>query len=112
MRSGEGWGFLKRKRWAFWCELAVVVSWAAMATLEPLITATPPPALKCLGMAAAPLLSAWFLRGSVVFDTEYSEAIAATRRIWFWPRIRAKIMLLAIVFFVVVTILIGVSRRQ
>ncbi len=114
-----GWGFLKRKRWAFRCELAVVVSWAMMAALEPLLTSTPSrPALRFLGQAAAhlalaaPLLSAWYLRGSVVFGAEYSEAIAATRRIWIWPRIRAGIILPAIAFFVVAIVLIRLSQRK
>ena len=113
-----GWGFHRRKRWAFWCELTVAVLWAMMAALEPLIRSTPPPALEFLGVTAAhlmlsaPMLSAWYLRGSVVFDAEYSEAIAATRRVWFWPRIPGRIILLAIVFFVIALVLIGFSQHR
>ena len=108
-----GWGFLRRKRWAIWCELTVAVSWIVMVALDPLISSTPSPAVDYLGltaahlMLAAPMLSAWYLRGSVVFDAEYSAAIAATRGLWFWPKIPGKIILLAIIFFVVALVLIG-----
>ena len=114
---GAAWGFQSRKRWAIWCELTVAVSWALMVALDPLISSTPSPAVAFIGliaahlMLAAPMLSAWYLRGSVVFDADYSAAVAATR-VWFWPKIPGKIILLAIVYFVVALVLFGFSQRQ
>ncbi len=115
---GAAWGFLGRKRWASWCELTLALLWVLMVALEPLIRSVPRPAQEFLGltaahlMLAAPMLSAWNLRGSVVFDADYSAAIAATRGLWFWPKIPGKIILLAIVFFVVALVLIGVSQHR
>ncbi len=115
---GAAWGFLRRKRWAVWCELTLAMLWVLMVGLEPLIKSDPRPALEFLCliaghlMLAAPMLSAWHLRGSVVFDAEYSAAIAATRGLWFWPKIPGKIILLAFVFFVVALVLFGFSQHR
>ncbi len=117
---GATFGFLWRKRSALWCELTLALSWAMMVALDPLIGG-PRSALDFVGFTAAhltlaaPMLSAWYLRNSVVFDARYSEAIATTRRIWVWPRIPAKVILIvfvfAFVFFVVVVITVALSPR-
>jgi hypothetical protein len=113
---GATFGFLWRKRSALWCELTLALSWATMVALDPLIGG-PRSALDFVGFTAAhltlaaPMLSAWYLRKSVVFDARYSDAIAATRRIWFWPRIPAKVILIAFLFFIVIVIAIALSPR-
>jgi hypothetical protein len=115
---GAACGFLRRKRWALSCELAFAACWFGLWAIEPLIKSDPRPALEFIGltaghlMLAAPMLSAWYLRRSPVFGAEYSDSITATRQIWFWPRIPAKIVLAAIVFFVVALVLVGLSQRQ
>ena len=113
---GAALGFLWRKRWALWCELTLALSWGMMLALDPLFS-TPHDrhAMDFVAsttahlMLAAPMLSAWSLRSSVVFDARYCEAIAATRRIWFWPRLPAKVILIAFLFFIVVVIAIALS---
>jgi hypothetical protein len=115
---GAAWGFLRRKRWALRWELALAALWCALFALEPLIRSRPRPLLELLGLAAgnlmlaAPMLSAWYLRRSVVFDAEYSNAIAETRHIWFWPKVSAKLVLVTFVLFGVACVLIGVSQHH
>jgi hypothetical protein len=115
---GAAYGFLRRKRWALRWELVFAALWFALWHLEPLFRSRPRPLLEFLGLAAgnlmlaAPMLEVWFLRRSVVFDAEYSNAIAETRHIWFWPRVSAKVVLVAFVLFVVACVLIGMSQRH
>ena len=115
---GAAYGFLRRKRRAIRWELALAALWFALWAIEPLFRSRPRPAEEFLGLAAAnlmlaaPMLGVWSLRGSVVFDAVYSNAIAETRHIWFWPRVPAKVVLVAFVLFVTALVLIGLSQSQ
>ncbi len=114
---GAAWGFIWRRRWALWFELAFVACWLAMWALEPLIRSSPRPALELVGLTianialAGPALSAWKLQHSVVFNPEYSEAIAATRQIRVMPKFSLKITLIAIALLVVGGVLAAISAR-
>ena len=115
---GATLGFLWRKRWALWCELTLALSWGMMVALDPLFSTNRHrhamdffASTSAHLMLAAPMLSAWSLRGSVVFNAKYGDAIAATRRIWFWPRIPIKVILIAFLFFIVVVIAIALSPQ-
>jgi hypothetical protein len=115
---GAAWGFLGRARWARWFELALAACWFLMWALEPVVRSNHPrPGLELLALAlanlalAAPTLTAWHLRGSAVFDRQYSDAIAATRHIRVWPKLPLKLALIALALFVVAYVLIARFSR-
>jgi hypothetical protein len=115
---GAALGFLRRKRWALRFELALAVWWFLMWTTEPIVRRNNPrPALEFIGLAfahltlAAPMLTAWRLRGSIVWEPECSDAIAATTDIWVWPKIPLMPTLIAVAFFVAAMLFIGLSAR-
>jgi biotin transporter BioY len=115
---GATWGFLRRKRSALGYELALAVCWFLFVAIDPFTLSTPRPALAYLGliaahlMLAAPMLSVWSLQRSVLFDAEYSEVIAETRHLWFWPKVSLKVILVSFAFFVVACVLIGLSQGR
>jgi hypothetical protein len=110
-------GFFRRRRWALWFELTFVACWFMMQALEPLIRSAPRPALEFIGLMAAnialaaPMLSAWKLRGSGVFDPQYSDAILATPHIRIRPKLSLRLTLTMIVLFLVGAVLVILSQR-
>ena len=111
-------GFLRRKIWGLWIELALAAFWFSSFALEPLIRSASRQRLELLGLAlanlalAAPILSAWNLRRSPVFSSEYSDAIAATRQIRVRPKLPLKLMLAALALFVAGGVLVIVSASS
>jgi hypothetical protein len=115
---GAALGFVRRKRWALPLELAVFVCWFLMFALEPIVRLNNPrPMLANLGLGlanlalAAPMFTAWRLRGSVVFKPEYADAIAATRHIGVWPKIPRMVVLSAIALLLVGGVLVALTLR-
>ncbi len=115
---GAACGFLARKRWALWFELALGVFWFCMQAIEPLIRTTQRPAPEFIGLAlanlalAAPMLTAWHLRRSFVFDVKYSDVIAATRDVSVWPKVPLKLVLAAVTLFLAGGVLVVLSSRR
>ena len=115
---GAAFGFVRRTRWALPLELAVFVCWFLMFALEPIVRLNNPrPVLQTIGLGlanlalVAPMLTAWRLRGSIVFRPEYSDAIAATPHIRVWPKIPLKLALSAVALFLVGSVLIVIAQQ-
>jgi hypothetical protein len=115
---GAAWGFFTRKRWALWFEQALAACWGSFWALQPLVATELIPALELIGTTALfvalalPMLNAWDLRSSAVFDREYSDAIAATRHIGVLPKLSLDLTLIAIVLLVVGIVLMVLSSRR
>ncbi len=111
-------GFLTRKRWALGFELAFAACWFCVLGIEPLIRTTQRPALEFIGLAlanlalAAPMMSAWHLRRSFVFDIKYADVIAATRHAAVWPKLSLRLVLIAVALCVTGGVLVVLASRR
>ncbi len=111
-------GFFRRKRWALRFEFALAACWGSYWALQPMVTTTTPPLLVFIGVGAIylaislPMLKIFDLWESVIFDPEYSDAIAATRRITILPKLPLGLTLIALALFVSGNTLLVVSVLQ
>lgn len=107
------YGFLKRKRWALRLEFLVVLCFLLVWAIEPLIRVKPYSILEFLAhtvfllLIASPMLNVPELRGSVVFDPEYTHTVEMTSYIRVGPDLSLDLKLIAIAVFVVFAILLG-----
>ena len=112
---GAAWGFFRRKRWALRFELALLACWFVLWAIEPLTRTSLGRGLQFIALTAihlalaAPMLDAWRVRRSVVFEPEYAEAIAATRHLRVWPRLSLRATLITVALFVLATVLVGLA---
>ncbi len=115
---GAACGFLRRKRWALRFEWSLAACWFSAWALEPFIRSGPMPHLEYIGNAVlllaftVPMLNSWDLPSSMVFEPEYADAVAATRRIWAPPKLPLELILIAFAFFVVGVVLIALSSSS
>jgi hypothetical protein len=111
-------GFLRRKRWALGLEFAMGVCWASFFALQPMVATRTIPALEFIGGSAIfvaialPMLKIFDLWESVIFDPEYSDAIAATHRITIWPKLPLMLTLIALALFLAGNAVMILSVRR
>jgi hypothetical protein len=112
---GAACGFFMRKRWTlrfeFLLALCLFLDWA----LEPLIRSNPLPMLEFFAQTvmllavASPMLSVLDLKGSLIFDAEYTHAIESTPHIKVRPKLPLELKLIMGGFVVVFLVLLGFS---
>ena len=59
---------------------------------------------------AVPILNAWPVRRSVVFEPEFAQVQKATPHIWAWPKLTRTVTVIEVVVIVAAVVLINLSE--